>query len=162
MNDTEPFSRDTAFKFLRELEKSGNISVAIKAIGISRATLYRWRDQSDWLRHEILTAKELGREDILDFTQGKHMQKIQEGFWPAIHFELTRRHPEYRPTKLMGEGEVMRLEASEQLVDARTMFREALTQLNVIEGLQPAETVSAEVIGETADELQLSLNFPDQ
>ena len=154
MNKPEPFNREIAYKFLRELEKSGNISVAVKSVGISRPTLYRWREKSKWLKSEMKIAQEIGKEEIIDFAQGKHIQKIQEGYWPAIQFELDRRHLEYMPPRIRLERERFsdktELEAAYALLD--NFARDLVKNTEIPKLLDQNQATNPEEVADDSEE----------
>ena len=72
-------------KIVDTYEKKGcNISATATALGIDRKTFSRWRQSSKTL-DEMLTEAE---ESILDFTESKLIEKINDGDLTAIIFML--------------------------------------------------------------------------
>jgi len=65
-------------------KKGGNLSATADALGISRTTLYYWR-KSDAELDEMMNEVE---EGLIDYTESKLMEAIQEGNITAILFHL--------------------------------------------------------------------------
>lgn len=65
-------------------KKAGNLSATATALGISRKTLYNWRRNNPDLE-EILKDVD---EALLDFTESKLLEAINEGNLTAIIFHL--------------------------------------------------------------------------
>ena len=69
-------------------EKKGcNISSTCNALGIDRTTFYKWRDADSQLDEKL---KEI-EESIIDLTESKLIEKINDGDLTAIIFMLKTR-----------------------------------------------------------------------
>ena len=86
-------------KFLESLSGNPWISSVAKKTGISRATIYRWmKDNPDFKRAVVETIK-LGHSHVGEMAEIGLAKKIQEGYWPAIKFELEHTNPRYVPKR---------------------------------------------------------------
>lgn len=65
-------------------KKAANVSATCTALGITRMTFYNWRKNREGL-DEALSDVE---ESLLDFTESKLLEQIQEGNLTAIIFHL--------------------------------------------------------------------------
>lgn len=66
-------------------KKAGNISATCVALNnTSRTTFYKWRNESEELNRRL---KEV-EESLVDFTESKLLEQIQEGNMTAIIFHL--------------------------------------------------------------------------
>jgi len=64
--------------------KAGNITALCQAVRISRKTYYRWLDSDDRFREQIQEQTEA----LLDFSESKLMQQINDGNTAALIFHL--------------------------------------------------------------------------
>jgi len=85
-------------KILECLAESGNVSYACKRVGISRETYYRWRDVDEFAVASDEAIRD-GKEFVNDLAHTKLMQSIQEGYFPAVKFQLVNCHDDYHPKK---------------------------------------------------------------
>ena len=85
-------------KILECLAESGNVSYACKRVGISRETYYRWRDEDEFSVESDAAIRD-GKEFVNDLAHTKLMQSIQEGYFPAVKFQLSNCHDDYHPKK---------------------------------------------------------------
>jgi len=81
------------------LSESGNISFACKRAGVSRETYYRWRKDSEEFTLKYDSAVSSGKEFVNDLAHSKLMQSINEGYFPAVKFQLMNCHDDYHPKK---------------------------------------------------------------
>lgn len=65
-------------------KKGCNMSATADALNVSRATLYNWRNEDSEL-NEMMTDAE---ESLIDFSESKLIESIQEGNLTAIIFHL--------------------------------------------------------------------------
>lgn len=86
-------------KLLEFLGESGNISFACKRAGVSRETYYRWRKDSEEFTLKSDSAVSSGKEFVNDLAHSKLMQSINEGYFPAVKFQLSNCHDDYHPKK---------------------------------------------------------------
>src|SRR5690349_5197245 len=75
-------------KFLEAVEENPNIQLACKKVGISRSTIYRWREENQFFWKKLTTALDRGSERMNDYVESKLFEKIKDGDWPAIRFRL--------------------------------------------------------------------------
>ena len=85
-------------KILEYLAESGNVSYVCKRVGISRETYYRWRDEDEFAVVSDAAIRD-GKEFVNDLAHTKLMQSIQEGYFPAVKFQLSNCHDDYHPKK---------------------------------------------------------------
>ena len=86
-------------KVLEHLAESGNISFACKRAGISRETFYRWRKDDEGFAEKADASICDGKEFVNDLAHSKLMQSINEGYFPAVKFQLVNCHKDYHPKK---------------------------------------------------------------
>lgn len=86
-------------KLLEFLGESGNISFACKRAGVSRETYYRWRKDSEEFTLKSDSAVSSGKEFVNDLAHSKLIQSINEGYFPAVKFQLMNCHDDYHPKK---------------------------------------------------------------
>jgi hypothetical protein len=87
-------------KFLTELEQTPFPSIACKRVGISKATIYRWRKEDTKFRKDMDDAMEAGRETITESAEAHTVMLIKKGEFRAIRLWLennTTRY--YKPKK---------------------------------------------------------------
>lgn len=85
-------------KILEHLAESGNVSYACKRVGISRETYYRWRDVDAFAVLSDAAIRD-GKAFVNDLAHTKLMQSIQDGYFPAVKFQLSNCHDDYHPKK---------------------------------------------------------------
>ncbi len=97
-----------AKKFLEELCKVPNVSVVCNSLGLSRNTIYRWREDDPNFRKEMGKALLLGEETVNDMAHGKMFAAIQRGEKWAIMYWLNNHHKNYiRPRSKSFLAELM-------------------------------------------------------
>lgn len=82
-------------KFLDALEETSNVQIACRRAGIVRATVYRWLKFDAEFIKQFDLMKAHGREVVNDLAHSKLLQKLNEGYWPAIRHQLLYGHPDY-------------------------------------------------------------------
>jgi len=82
--------------FLEQLRKVPIIQVAAEKVGVSRSTVYRWRDESEQFRKDLEAALTEGEEHINDLGESQLLTLMKDKHWPAISFWLKHRNPKYR------------------------------------------------------------------
>ncbi len=65
-------------------KKAANLSATAAALGVSRQTLYTWKSTYPELRDRMKDVE----ESLLDFTESKLLEAIQDGNLTAIIFHL--------------------------------------------------------------------------
>lgn len=77
-----------------------NISLACKKTGISRQTLYRWKQEDPEFAKEINRSYDVGIDSISDLAESKLVEKIQTGDFKSMKFWLENNNKRYlRPRK---------------------------------------------------------------
>lgn len=82
--------------FLEQLKKVPIIQVGAEKVGISRSTVYRWKDESEQFRKDLETALAEGEAFINDMSESQLLTLIKDKHWPAIQCWLKHRHPKFR------------------------------------------------------------------
>lgn len=90
---------------LEELSKHGIVTAACKRAGLSKAQFYRWCADDPVFQREVDLAQKAGKEEINDLARSRLVQKIDQGDWQAIRFQLSRRDPDYSAPELALAGE---------------------------------------------------------
>lgn len=98
-------------------KKGGNLSATADALGISRTTLYYWRN-SDAELDEMMKEVE---EGLIDFSESKLMEAIQDGNLTAIIFHLK--------TKGKNRGYIEGQEIKATVEHARQLSQEEARQM---------------------------------
>lgn len=80
---------------LKELAKTPIVGTACQRAGISRATYYRWREESRYFEEKVDQAMAQGQDLINDLAESKLLQQIQSSSPWAIQFWLKRHHYRY-------------------------------------------------------------------
>ena len=92
-----------AKKFLEELARVPNVSVVCEKLGLSRQTIYRWREEDVEFRDKFDEKLDVGRDAITDLAESKLISRISKGDPRAYEFWLTNNCRRYhRPKKPLG------------------------------------------------------------
>ena len=89
-------SNDTKKLFLDNLKKIPIIQVACEKAGVSRATVYRWRDKDKKFRKVLDEALSEGEALVNDMSESQLISLIKDKNFPAIRFWLNHRHEKFR------------------------------------------------------------------
>lgn len=89
-------SNDTKKLFLDNLKKIPIIQVACEKAGVSRATVYRWRDKDKKFRKVLDEALSEGEALVNDMSESQLISLIKEKNFPAIRFWLNHRHEKFK------------------------------------------------------------------
>jgi hypothetical protein len=90
---------DTKQKFLKELEKSGNVYFAAYKVGISRDSHYRWKKEDPEYCKLATLAEKRGRENNCDVAEHALMILVKDQDLSAIKYLLSRNSPRYKSQK---------------------------------------------------------------
>jgi len=85
---------------VEQLKTTPIIQVACQKIGVSRATYYRWRQQSKSFQVKIDQAIKEGVSLVSDLAESQLISAIKDGNMTALIFWLKNRNPNYDTTKL--------------------------------------------------------------
>lgn len=100
-------SREKKEALVKALRKSmGNITLACRAVGISRPTFYRWLEKDHKLKEECVNIE----EEAIDFVENKLFGRINANDTTAIIFYLKtkgkkRGYVEKQEMEIEGHGE---------------------------------------------------------
>ncbi len=89
-------STDTKKLFLENLKKVPIIQVACEKAGVSRATVYRWRDKDKKFRKTLDEALSQGEALINDMGESQLISLMKEKNFSAIRFWLNHRHDKFK------------------------------------------------------------------
>lgn len=89
-------SNDTKKLFLENLKKVPIIQVACEKAGVSRATVYRWRDKDKKFRKTLNEALSEGESLINDMGESQLISLMKEKNFSAIRFWLNHRHDKFK------------------------------------------------------------------
>lgn len=81
---------------LAQLRKIPIVQVACEKTGISRNSVYRWRNDDANFRKEMEMALAEGEALVNDMSESQLLSLIRDKNWSAIQFWLTRRNPKFR------------------------------------------------------------------
>lgn len=82
--------------FLEQLRKIPIVTVACEKVGISRNSVYRWRNEDEEFLKEMDQALADGEALVNDMGESQLLSLIQEKNWSAISFWLRHRNPKFR------------------------------------------------------------------
>jgi hypothetical protein len=85
-------------EFLDQLRKVPIVQVACEKIGLSRTSIYRWREEDEEFRKEMEKAIADGEAFVNDMSESQLLTLIKEKNWAAISFWLRYHHPAYANT----------------------------------------------------------------
>lgn len=83
---------------LEHLSKVPIVQIVCEKAGISRATYYRWIEESDTFSAEVAKAIAVGTDRISDLAESKIVSAINNDNLTASIFFLKHRNPKYKPT----------------------------------------------------------------
>ena len=83
-------------QFLDELRKVPIVQVACEKMGLSRNSVYRWRNEDVEFRKAMEEAIAEGEELVNDMSEGQLLTLIKEKNWSAISFWLRKRNPKFK------------------------------------------------------------------
>lgn len=82
-------------KFLEQLERVPNVSLACEKVGLARNTIYRWRGEDPAFAARMDTALVAGTESVNDLAESKLISHINNGNLRAIQYWLDNNKKNY-------------------------------------------------------------------
>lgn len=82
-------------KFLEQLERVPNVSLACEKVGLARNTIYRWRGEDPAFTARMDTALVAGTESVNDLAESKLISHINNGNMRAIQYWLDNNKKNY-------------------------------------------------------------------
>ncbi|MBU1754979.1 hypothetical protein KKH81_01720 [Patescibacteria group bacterium] len=82
--------------FLDHLRKVPIVQVACEKVGVSRNSVYRWKNEDAEFRKAMETALGEGEELINDMSESQLISMIRDKNWNAISFWLRKRSPKFK------------------------------------------------------------------
>jgi hypothetical protein len=82
--------------FLEQLRKVPIVQVACEKVGISRNSVYRWRNSDEEFREQMENALVEGEAMVNDMSESQLISLIRDKNWQAISFWLRHRNPKFR------------------------------------------------------------------
>lgn len=82
--------------FLEQLRKIPIVTVACEKVGVSRNSVYRWKNEDEEFSKEMEAALADGEALVNDMSESQLLSLIQEKNWSAISFWLRHRNPKFR------------------------------------------------------------------
>jgi len=83
-------------KFLEELRKIPIVQVACERCGLSRQSVYRWRNNDPEFRVSMDRALDEGEELLNDLCESQLLSLVKDKNFQAIKYRLDKRHPKYK------------------------------------------------------------------
>jgi len=98
-------------KFLAELRRIPIVEVACEKVGISRVSVYKWRNADKEFAKDMAEALAEGEALINDISESQLLTLIKEKNWNALSFWLRHRNPKFRDkveitTKVVNDGKL--------------------------------------------------------
>lgn len=87
----------TKMKFIKELNKEGNVFVSCAKVGIDRTTPYRWAKKDKKFSKDFKEAARTGRANTCDIAEHMLMNNIKKGKMEAIKYHLSHNSPRHKP-----------------------------------------------------------------
>jgi len=82
--------------FLEQIRKVPIVQVACEKVGLSRNTIYRWRQDDPEFKKQLEEALAEGEALVNDMSESQLLSLIREKNWSAISFWLRHRNPKFR------------------------------------------------------------------
>jgi len=82
--------------FLEQLRKIPIVQVACEKVGLSRNSVYRWRNDDEEFREQMETALAEGEALVNDMSESQLLSMIKDKNWSAISFWLRHRNPKFK------------------------------------------------------------------
>jgi hypothetical protein len=82
-------------KFLEQLERVPNVSLACEKVGIARNTVYRWRGEDPDFKARMDTALVAGTDSMNDLAESKLITHVNNGNMRAIQYWLDNNKKNY-------------------------------------------------------------------
>ncbi|MFA6416432.1 MAG: phBC6A51 family helix-turn-helix protein [Candidatus Paceibacterota bacterium] len=97
--------------FLEELRKVPIVQVACEKVGLSRTSVYRWRESDEKFKAEMDKASAEGEALVNDMSESQLLSLIKERNFPAISFWLRHRNTRFKDkmevtAKIQNNGEL--------------------------------------------------------
>lgn len=122
-------------EFLEQLRKIPIIQVACEKVGISRNSIYRWRNEDPEFCKDMDQALVEGEELINDMSESQLVSMIRDKNWQAISFWLRKRNPKFRDRLEVNTTTLPQEELSpEQEAVVKEALRLASSQTKELEG----------------------------
>lgn len=90
---------DEKLKIIEVLRETPFISYAVKKIGVSRSTIYRWMESDQEFKEQINKATTEGHGRISDLAEMNLIKKIETGNLGAIKYYLSHNNRRYLPRR---------------------------------------------------------------
>jgi len=84
---------------LEQIHKIPIIQLACEKLGISRSTIYRWKDEDKEFDRKMIEALNKGKTLINDIAESKLIVGIQNGNMTSVIYWLKHNHKNYREKK---------------------------------------------------------------
>lgn len=88
---------ETKKKLLKEIAKSGNVSLSCMKVNVDRSTFYEWKKTDKEFRKEAGEALKLGRENNCDIAEHALMLNVKDKKMDAIKYVLSHQSKTYKP-----------------------------------------------------------------
>jgi hypothetical protein len=127
MNGRTERTPEKEAEFLAQLSDTANVSVSAKVCGLSRSTVYEWRDSDETFRAAWDAAVQRGTEALIDeavrrgkdgvtkgiYYQGRRVDDLTEYSDTLLMFMLKARRPElFRDNVHMNHSGAVKMEVS--------------------------------------------------
>jgi predicted DNA binding protein len=110
--------------FLDHLRKIPIIQIACEKAVVARATVYRWKKESETFEKDMAEALTEGEALINDMSESQLISLIRDKNYPAISFWLRHRHQKFRDRVEVTAN--IRSASDELTPEQETIVREAL------------------------------------
>ncbi len=139
-------------EFLDQLRKIPIVLVACEKSGLSRTTVYRWRNEDKEFAKEMDQALKEGEELVNDMSESQLLTLIKEKNWSAISFWLKHHHSAYRNRIEVTTPLVQDELSEEQEIVVREALRLASGNLETNNNNQNDKSINPATISRENDE----------
>ncbi len=115
-------------EFLSQIRKVPIVQVACEKSGVSRNSIYRWKNTDKVFEKEMEKALKEGEELVNDMSESQLLSMIKEKNWPAISFWLRHRNPKFRD-RIEVEGNINTIQ--ELSPEQAELVKKALSLANI-------------------------------
>ena len=100
---------DDKKKLLDELEEIPIVSIVARRVGISKSTIYKWRDEDEKFSKAMDRAIKRGRGNITDLAEGTLVTNMKKGDFRSVKYWLDNNERRYyKPRKPIDAPRVRR------------------------------------------------------
>lgn len=138
---------ETKKKLLKEIAKSGNVSLSCLKVNVDKSTFYEWKKNDKGFQREANNALKLGRENNCDIAEHALLLKVKDKDLGSIKYLLAHNSNRYKPkvrkvviehSRTTDAQEKFEQERREFFDQQTEMMRDTLEMVKIAEGKDPS------------------------